>query len=311
MRQNQCLANCKAKSRERGVACCGSGLQVCLERQTSTAGLAARLHLRPPRLPTRQLHSPQEGRAQPQGRGRHGSGAGRLTLTWMRSTGTPLVSGTKKATNRVIRPTQPAKKMNTPHLHGGMQRARGGRAGKQAAAGAGSYAAQLQAVPRCPRSLHGAQHVEEALANHKLREREESRGRQEAMSTAQQATGGSNPSQCVHRSVQLGLHPSEAQPVGWPRWPPPPPHTHTHIPPHTEKRKLTVTATLMPAARVSSVWISEGTSQPRGPQDQAKPAENGGAPAGQGQCWGRPLGRRGGQGHCTGIGRRDPRPCCQ
>ena len=34
-----------------------------------------------------------------------------------------------------------------------------------------------------------------------------------------------------------------------------------------EKRKLMVTAALMPAALVSSVWISEGTSQPRGPHD--------------------------------------------
>ncbi len=48
----------------------------------------------------------------------------------------------------------------------------------------------------------------------------------------------------------------------------------------TENRKLMVTATLMPAARVSSVWISEGTSQPRGPQDQANPAEAGGRAAG-------------------------------
>jgi hypothetical protein len=35
-------------------------------------------------------------------------------------------------------------------------------------------------------------------------------------------------------------------------------------------RKLTVTAADMPAGRVSRVRISEGTSQPRGPQDQAK-----------------------------------------
>jgi hypothetical protein len=34
-------------------------------------------------------------------------------------------------------------------------------------------------------------------------------------------------------------------------------------------RKFMVTATAMPAGRVSSGWISLGTSQPIGPQDPA------------------------------------------
>src|SRR5947209_5637370 len=41
-----------------------------------------------------------------------------------------------------------------------------------------------------------------------------------------------------------------------------------------ENKKLTQTVIDWPRERVSMLWISEGTSQPRGPHDHAKPAVN-------------------------------------
>lgn len=129
------------------------------------------------------------------------------------STGTPLVSGTKKKTSTVMTATQPPKNRKTPHSKKG----RGGERGERRAAAPGGGASAAQAA--------AAQHTRAA---------------------AGQRRSPASASPMAHIMDRKA----------WPMT--------------KENKKLTWTANDMPAARVSMLWISDGTSQPRGPARGAR-----------------------------------------